>query len=45
LLKSANLRFVNSFDMAGLADKSLLKWIDNTMLMKTFVLNNETKIL
>jgi hypothetical protein len=25
LLKSANLRFVNSFDMAGLADKSLLK--------------------
>lgn len=43
LLKSANLRFVNSFDMAWLADKSLLKWIDNTMLMKTFVLNNETK--
>jgi len=25
LLKSADLKFVNTFDMAGLADKSLLK--------------------
>lgn len=43
LLKSAKLKFINTFDMAGFADKSLLAWIDNPMIMKTSVLNNDTK--
>lgn len=47
LLKSAHVRFVNTFDLAWFGDKSLLTGIDHPMLMETFILNatNQDKVM
>ena len=42
-LKSTNLRYINTPDLAWMWDKSLLEWIDNPMIMKTMVLNENIK--
>jgi len=44
-LQSAKLRYVNTFDMAWFADKSLLTWVDHPMVMKTYILHHENKNL
>lgn len=44
LLKNSHINFINTFDLAGLADKSLLQYINhNNMIMKTNRLTSENK--
>lgn len=43
LLKNKKVRFVNTPDIAGMWDKSLLKWIENPMIMETFLLDEKIK--
>lgn len=43
LLKSAKLKYINTPDLASMWDKSLLQWIENEMIMKTYTLNESIK--
>lgn len=43
LLKSAKLKYVNTPDLASMWDKSLLQWVENEMIMKTYALDESTK--
>lgn len=43
LLNNSGVRFINTFDLAGLADKSLLEGIESPMLMKTALLSKKNQ--
>ncbi len=43
LLKSVKLKYINTPDLASMWDKSLLQWVENEMIMKTSILNEDTK--
>ena len=43
LLKSVELKYINTPDLASMWDKSLLQWIKNEMIMKTFALEGGIK--
>ena len=43
LLKSTKLKYVNTPDLASMWDKSLLQWVENEMIMKTYTLDESTK--
>ncbi len=43
LLKSAKLKYINTPDLASMWDKSLLQWIENEMIMKTSILDENIK--
>ncbi len=43
LLKTANLKYINTPDLASMWDKSLLQWVENEMIMKTSILDESVK--
>lgn len=43
LLKSTKLKYINTPDLASMWDKSLLQWVENEMIMKTYTLDESTK--
>lgn len=43
LLKSVKLKYINTPDLASMWDKSLLQWIENEMIMKTYILDESVK--
>ena len=43
LLKSVKLKYINTPDLASMWDKSLLQWIENEMIMKTYILDESIK--
>lgn len=43
LLKTAKLKYINTPDLASMWDKSLLQWIENEMIMKTSILDENIK--
>ncbi len=43
LLKSVNIKYINTPDLASMWDKSLLQWIENEMIMKTSILDENIK--
>ena len=43
LLKSVKLKYINTPDLASMGDKSLLEWIENEMIMKTSILDENIK--
>lgn len=42
-LKSAKIRYINTPDLASMWDKSLTQWIENEMIMKTSILDENIK--
>ena len=43
LLKSSNLKYINTPDLASMWDKSLMQWAENEMIMKTTILDKSIK--
>lgn len=43
MLKWVKLKYINTPDLASMWDKSLLQWVQNEMIMKTSILDNNIK--